>query len=134
MARQTVNFKITDDGRDKNKVFVLTELPCSRAESCAMRILLELIASGFELPEGYEKMGMAGIYKLGIKSLAYLPWTVLEPVMDEFWTCIQIMPDPSKAHVVRNLIEEDIEDVATRIKLRMEVLKLHTGFSMTDAN
>ena len=38
------------------------------------------------------------------------------------------MPDPSKPHVVRNLIEEDIEEITTRLKLRGEVWKLHTGF------
>src|SRR3546814_21113858 len=42
--------------------------------------------------------------------------------------CVQIMPDPSKTHIVRNLIEEDIEEITTRVKIRAEVWKLHTGF------
>jgi hypothetical protein len=44
------------------------------------------------------------------------------------WECVQIMPDPSKPHVVRALIEQDIEEVATRLKIRGEIWKLHTGF------
>ena len=80
------------------------------------------------MPEGFEHMGMAGMAQLGIKALAGLKWEVAEPLLKEMWTCVQIMPDPSKPHVLRNLIEEDIEDVMTRVKLRAEVWKLHTGF------
>jgi hypothetical protein len=44
------------------------------------------------------------------------------------WDCVAFMPDPAKPQIVRKLFEEDIEEVATRIKLRAEVWKLHTGF------
>jgi hypothetical protein len=105
MARATLNYKVTDEGRDKDKVFVLTELPASKAESWAMRAILALMAGGVELK-----------------------WEVAEPLLAEMWQCVQIMPDPSKTHIIRNLIEEDIEEIATRVKLRAEVWKLHTGF------
>ena len=66
--------------------------------------------------------------EVGIKALAGLKWEVAEPLLQEMWDCVQIMPDPTKPHVVRKLIEEDIEEIATRVKLRAEVWKLHTGF------
>ena len=72
--------------------------------------------------------GMAGMAEVGIKALSGLKWEVAEPLLAEMWQCVQIMPDPSKPHVVRNLIEEDIEEISTRVKLRAEVWKLHTGF------
>lgn len=128
MARATLNYKITDEGRDKDKVFVLTELPASKAESWAMRAILALMAGGVELPEGFDRMGMAGMAEVGIKALSGLKWEVAEPLLAEMWQCVQIMPDPSKTHIIRNLIEEDIEEIATRVKLRAEVWKLHTGF------
>ena len=128
MARNVANYTVTDEGRDQGKVFVLTELPASRAESWAMRALLALMAGGVELPEGFDRMGMAGMAEVGIKALSGLKWDVAEPLLAEMWQCVQIMPDPSKPHVIRNLIEEDIEEIATRVKLRAEVWKLHTGF------
>jgi len=128
MARTTANYTIQDEGRDKDKVFVLTELPASKAESWAMRAILALMAGGVELPEGFDRMGMAGMAEVGIKALSGLKWEVAEPLLAEMWQCVQIMPDPSKTHIIRNLIEEDIEEIATRVKLRAEVWKLHTGF------
>lgn len=128
MARQTANYTVTDDGRDRGKVFVITEMPASKAESWAMRALLALMAGGVEVPDGFERMGMAGMAEVGLRALTGLKWEVAEPLLAEMWECVQIMPDPSKPHVVRGLIEEDIEEVVTRIKLRAEVWKLHTGF------
>ena len=128
MARTVSNYTVTDEGRDNGKVFVLTEMPASRAESWAMRALLALMAGGVEVPEGFERMGMAAMAEVGIKALAGLKWEVAEPLLAEMWSCVQIMPDSSKPHIVRNLIEEDIEEIATRIKIRAEVWKLHTGF------
>ena len=128
MARNTLNYTVTDEGRDKGKTFVLTEMPASRAEAWAMRAILALLANNVELPDGFERLGMAGMAEVGIKALSGLKWDVAEPLLSEMWDCVQIMPDPSKPHVVRPLIEEDIEEVATRLKLRGEVWKLHTGF------
>lgn len=128
MARSTVNYTVTDDGRDFGKVFVLTEMPASKAESWAMRALLALMASGVEVPEGFDRMGMAAMAEVGIRALSGLKWEVAEPLLAEMMECVQVMPDPGKPHVVRRLIEEDIEEVATRVKIRAEVWKLHTGF------
>lgn len=128
MTRKTINFTVTDEGRDKGKTFVLTELAASRAEAWAARALLALMKSGEELPHGFENTGMAGMAQLGIKALAGLSWEVAEPLLAEMWECVQVMPDPTRPHVVRVLIEDDIEEVLTRVKLRAEIWKLHTDF------
>lgn len=128
MARNILNFTVTDEGRDKGKTFVLTEMSASRAENWATRALLALMAGGVDMPEGFERMGLAGIAEIGIKALSNLKWEVAEPLLNEMWECVQIMPDPSKPHVVRALIDEDIEEITTRIKIRAEIWKLHTGF------
>lgn len=128
MARATAKYTVTDEGRDRGKIFVITEMPASRAESWAMRAILALMAGGIELPDGFDRMGMAGMAEVGIKALSGLKWEVAEPLLAEMWECVQFQPDAAKSHVVRPLIEEDIEEVATRIKLRAEVWKLHTGF------
>jgi hypothetical protein len=128
MARKTANVTIQDEGRDRGKVFVLTELPASKSESWAYRALLALIAGGVEVPPGFERMGMAGMAEMGIRALSSLKWEVAEPLLAEMWECVQIMPDPAKPQIVRNLIEEDIEEISTRIKLRAEVWALHADF------
>jgi hypothetical protein len=128
MARAVTNYTVTDDGRDKGKIFVLTEMSASRAESWAMRAILALMGGNVEVPEGFESMGMAGMAEVGLRALGGLRWDIAEPLLAEMWACVQIMPDPSKPHVVRALIEEDIEEIATRLRLRTEVWKLHTGF------
>lgn len=128
MARKSTNYTVTDDNRDKGKVFVITELPAARAESWAFRAILALMEGGVELPPGFERMGMAGIAELGIRALSHLRWEIAEPLLAEMWDCVQIMPDPAKPHVVRPLIDQDIEEVMTRIKIRAEVWKLHTDF------
>ena len=128
MARNTLNYTVTDEGRDKGKTFVLTEMPASRAEAWAMRAILALLANNVELPDGFDRLGMAGMAEVGIKALSGLKWDVAEPLLSEMWDCVQIMPDPSKPHVVRPLIEEDVEEITTRVKIRAEVWKLHTGF------
>lgn len=129
MARKTLDITPSDGSdRDAGKVFVITEMPASQAEAWATRALLALMNGGVDIPEGAENMGMAAMAEVGIKALAGLKWEVAQPLLDEMWTCVQIRPDPHKTHVVRELVEEDIEEISTRIKLRLEIWKLHVGF------
>lgn len=128
MARSTLNYTVKDDGRDFGKVFVLTEMPASKAESWGMRAVLALMAGGVEVPDNFASLGMAAMAELGIRALAGLKWEVAEPLLNEMFECVEFMPDPAKPHVVRKLHENDIEEVSTRIKLRAEVWALHTDF------
>lgn len=134
MARKTLSVTITDEGRDNGKVFLLTELPASRAETWAYRAILALIAGGVELPDGFENMGMAGMAEIGVRALGGLKWEVAEPLLAEMWDCVKFIPDPSKPQIIRQLFEEDIEEIQTRVKLRAEVFKLHTDFLKAVAN
>lgn len=128
MARKTEMYNVTDEGRDYGKRFLITEFSAAQAESWAMRALLALIGANASIPEGFEELGMAGLAELGIKALSGLGWEVAEPLLAEMFTCVQIIPDPSKTHVVRPLIDSDIEEVVTRLKLRAAVFSLHTDF------
>jgi len=125
MARTVKNIRIEDEGRDLGKTFVLTELPASRAEAWAIRALMALVAGNVDIPAGVERMGMAGMAEVGIKAIGGLKWEIAEPLLDEMWACVQILTDSG---VVRPLIETDVEEILTRVKLRAEVWKLHAGF------
>ena len=128
--RKTVIITIQDEGRDKGKIFILTELPAVQAEKWAYRALLALARSGVEIPPNLAGAGFAGIAILGFQALAHIDFNDLEPLLDEMMSCIQYRPDPSNVQYSRPLMVDDIEEIATRIKLRAEVYTLHTGFSL----
>ena len=122
---------ITDDGRDKGKVFVITEMPVSRAEKWAFRAVFAMGKSNadFDLdPRG----GMAQLVVLGIKSFLSMDFEDAEPLMDEMFSCVMIQPDQTRPDVTRPLVESDIWEISTRLKLRMEVIGLHVNFSIAD--
>lgn len=127
MARQTTTYTVTDEGRDNGKTFLLTEMPSSQAEAWAIRTLLALAKSGVDIPDS-ENLSLAKMAEVGFKAISGLNWDVAKPLLDEMFSCIRIIPDISKPHVVRDLIEQDIEEVKTRMMLRIEVWKLHTDF------
>jgi hypothetical protein len=133
VARKVVDVTITDEGRDKGKTFVLTEMPASQAEKWAMRLLLALTraakdGAGIEIPDNLIEQGMAGVAQLGVKALAGVSFAEAEFLMDEMFRCVQIR----QPAIVRALVEDDIEEVRTRFKLRVELIALHTGFSLPD--
>ena len=125
MARKTLTITIDASGRDKGKIFVLTEMPASQAERWALRALSALAGSGVEVPDDLKDAGFAGLARLGIQAFGNLPWEKAEPLLDEMFRCVQCQPSPK---VVRDLVEDDIEEIATRLKLRMELFKLHADF------
>lgn len=135
MARHVKDWKVETEGRDKGKIFRLTEMTSSRGEKWAYRALLALAGGSAQLPEGFESTGWAGLAQVGFKGLMSLPWPLLEPLLDEMMECVQIVPDPKNLSFARDLEPEggqgdyDIEEITTRPALRMEIFKLHVDFS-----
>jgi hypothetical protein len=128
MARREARVVVDAKGRDKGKIFVLTEMSADKAERWATRLLFALINNGAEFPENIISMGMAGIAAIGIKSLGKLPFEQAEPLLEEMFECVRIQPNVKDPNLTRILIEDDIEEVATRIYLRKELFKLHIDF------
>jgi hypothetical protein len=134
--RKTKMVQITDEGRDKGKSFLLTEMPAAKAEKWAMRVLLLVAQSGADIPGGANS-GMAGLAALGIQTiLGGMHFEAFEPLLDQMMTCVQIIPDLKQPDYFRPLIDDDvnadIEEITTRIKLRVEVFNLHVNFSFGD--
>lgn len=124
MPRRTLDVTITDDNRDKGKTYRLTELPASQAEEWAMRAFLAMAQAGIDVPQETASSGVAGLASMGFENLGKIPWELAKPLMDEMMTCVQSVQPAG----VRRLIEDDIEEVSTRLKLRLELIKLHTDF------
>ena len=133
MARKSTKYTVQSEGRDKGRTFLITEMSASQAESWAYRMILAVANGGIELPEGFETAGMAGIAELGIQVLSKLKWKDAEPLLKEMFDCVQVIPDVGRANMVRPLIEEDIEEIKTRMELRYEIWNLHTSFLNADA-
>lgn len=122
--------------RDRGKMYHLKEWPAARAERWAERMGIALSRSNSELKMSLSGIGMEGIAIMGINALmmgGIDPDAVL-PLWDELLECVQIIRDPRHPEIVQPIIsDDDIEEVATRIFLRSEVLRLHTNFSPADA-
>ena len=127
--RKTSHITIQDEGRDKGKVFVLTEKSAIEADKWGIRALLALSKSGVPIPPEFMEMGIIGVLAVGIHRLAGVSFGDLEPLLDEMLTCVEIMPTPGRPDIIRKLMSDDIEEVKTLQTLRMEVFRLHTGFS-----
>jgi len=133
MARKELTVTITDAGRDLGKAFLLREMSASQAEWWAMRAMMALAKSGVEIPDDIASAGLAGVASMGIKAFGGMNYLDAAELMYEMMQCVSVIPDPSRPQVIRGLIEDDIEEVKTRLKLRMELFTLHTGFSLPGA-
>ena len=134
MPRKTADVVIAEEGRDKGKCFFITEMSAAQAEKWAYRALFLAAQAGVDVGN---VRGMAGIAVAGIQAIMGIRFAEVEPLLDEMFSCVQVRPDyanhdPGKALFMRALIETDIEEVMTRVRLREEVLKLHLGFSIAD--
>ena len=128
MARKELRYTVSAEGRDKGKVFVLTEMSARRGHAWATRALFAVMNGGVDLGDGLIGAGFAGLAAVGIKALGNISVNVGAPLMDELFSCVVIMPDPSKPQVTRPLIDDDTEEVATLFLLQKEVLGLHIDF------
>lgn len=136
MGRKTHTIVVEAEGRDKGKMFTLTEMAPSQAEKWAFRALLALAKSGVEVPENIASAGLAGVAALGIKAFSGLSFEDAEPLLDEMFSMVSFVPDPARPSIKRGyggvgpIIEDDIEEISTRLRLRKELFFLHTNFSM----
>jgi hypothetical protein len=129
MARNEKFVTITAKGRDKGKVFKLTEMPAMQAEKWAIRAFLALARGGIEIPEDIAQTGLQGIAMMGLKMFGSMKFEDAEPLLDEMLGCVEAVPDPANRAVTTSLFESSIEDPKTLITLRREVFGLHVDFS-----
>lgn len=138
-----VVFVRAEYGRDRGKIFKIKEWSAARAEHWAVRALLAYNRGGGELNlPGLYGMGMVAIVYLGIQTFlrGFMKSEEVIPILDELLECVAIVRDPKAKDAITGsmvadnvLSENDIEEVPTRMWLRSEVIKLHTGFSPADA-
>ena len=144
MARKTKLVTVGDEGgRDKGKIFLITELSAFDGEDWTLRALRLAQRAGTDVPGGIQG-GMAAVAAIGIMTILSSATDIdeLRPLFADMMACVQIMTDPKTQHV-RKLIDrganaqggvnEDIEESGTRLLLRKEWLDLHLNFSVAEA-
>lgn len=128
MARHTRTITIEDEGRDKGKVFILTEMPATAAEKWATQVGYLLSQAGISEGAKAQESGMAGLASIPLESVASLK-ALQDPSLDAWWECVRYqhradqMPQP--------ILQGEacqIEEIATVQRLRIAVLELHVGF------
>ncbi|MBG0644805.1 hypothetical protein I4P28_20970 [Enterobacter kobei] len=128
MARKELYYTVEDEGRDNGKKFYIREMSATQAEWWAIRAILAMANNGINLPDNLSDMGMAGMAKVGLEMVAKIPPEDARPLLDELMKCVQAVPNPDDLNIKRPLIDDDTEEVITRLKLRGEVFKLHVDF------
>lgn len=129
---------ISTDGRDRGKMFRLTEMPADQGEKWAFRALLAMSRGGMQLPAGIFDAGMAGLASIvpyllivGLRSLHAAQWAELEPLLDEMMTCVKYQPPGGlPPQELISGINSQIEEIRTRVELRKEVLEMHVDPSL----
>ena len=130
MARRHDRVVIEREGRDKGKVFWITEMSATQAEYWAGRMLSMLAAGNTDVPSGFFQMGFEGCAAwIAVRGIGGIDWVIAKPLLDEMMACVTFQPDPSK-NVQRALLEDDIEEVVTRFTLREAWFDTHLGFSV----
>lgn len=131
---ETKDVVITEDGRDKGKLFVITELPARQAERLGRRVLMAIGKSSVSFEPDEMQSGLEGIAALastGLRALAGVDPDQLEPLLDEMLGQVVFVPNPADRTVTVGfpLFFDQIEEVKTILVLRDEVVNLQLGFS-----
>lgn len=128
MARLTTDITIDAEGRDKGKTFRLTEMSAQAGEKWAMRAVLALGHAGYQVPDNLLGGGMAVLASIGFSALLRVDFFEAEPLLDEMIACVSFVSDGQR-DIIRKVMDQDIEEVETILRLREGVAALHLGFS-----
>ena len=117
-----------DYGRDAGKLFRITEMSAVKAEKWCLRAFFMLLNAGVEVPDDVASGGFAGLMAMGLEAFTRVPYEAALPLWDELMECVKYIPTPKQPNLTRPLIDEDVEEVQTLLKLRKTVFDLHIEF------
>lgn len=126
MALKTKQITI-EHGRDKGRVFLITEMSAAHADNWAMRALIALANGGVDLGGLSPQQGMMGMVGVALDALGRLKADDAIPLLNELLDCVQIIPEGGQPRPL-NMDFNDVEDFTTLWRLRKEVFALHTDF------
>lgn len=128
MARKIEALVISDEGRDKGKTFILTEMPAYQGIKWADRCLLAMASGGAMVPDAGG--GIIGLIAAGVGSLDKLEYATVEPLLEELLHCCKYQHAPNlPLQAIFNGDACQIEEIKTFWTIRIALFHLHLGFS-----
>ncbi len=148
MARIKKTVAVEKDGRDKDKLFEITEMSAWDTNQWGIRCAKQLAKSGIDLPQEIVDLGIAGVVSTFKKSLiskskeadeygssfvkafmvlaAGVEEEKLFILLNDLLSCVKFKN--KKGDAMDLLIDEHIEDSSTLNLLYSEVFQLHNFF------
>jgi hypothetical protein len=130
MPRRTQTITIEEEGRDKGKVFILTEMPATQGEKWAMQLMYLLTQTGVPLDAGLLSSGMSGLATAVSTAGVALLRALQDSSLDAWRDCVRYQHEPN--HPLQPINWDSaacqIEEIKTIGQLRMAVIELHTAF------
>jgi hypothetical protein len=132
-VRRTLDVTIEADNRDKGKVYHLEEMDAWSALLWAKHAVSAAARNGTDLGalDIADMSSMESLLRLGLTRIMSAPDRETDDLVREaIFKCVKFKPGPN---ALRGLMDGDIEEIATYLKLSMELASLHVGFSIGGA-
>lgn len=131
MARRIADVVVSAEGRDKGKTFRITEWPAWQAEEWGLRVMSCASRAGIQIPEEAMAGNMLVVAAYGLQALTAASYDEMRPLLVEMMETVVFVPAPMEnPTITRRLVDDDTEEVATRVWLRDRIIEVHTGFSL----
>ncbi|HFR9155110.1 hypothetical protein [Yersinia enterocolitica] len=129
MSRKQITYTVEDEGRDKGKEFIITEMSAWDAEELSEEIYRAMGHGEFNsLPADVVAMGVAGLATVGISVLAAAPASVSRPISDRILSTVEIVITNEGKDINRAIKPIDFEEISTIRTLKDKVFELNFGF------
>ncbi|HDL7611604.1 TPA: hypothetical protein PXP01_001296 [Yersinia enterocolitica] len=129
MSRKQITYIVEDEGRDKGKEFIITEMSAWDAEELSEEIYRAMGHGEFNsLPADVVSMGVAGLATVGISVLAAAPASVSRPISDRILSTVEIVITNEGKDITRSIKPIDFEEISTIRTLKDKVFELNFGF------
>lgn len=130
MSRKEIPFIVTDEGRDKGKEFIITEMSAWDADELAQDIFRAMGDSNYTgIPADVIAMGCAGLATVGLSVLSASSPDVSRTLRDRLMSTVQIVithEGKRKERKVNGTL--DFEEVQTIRQVMDQVFKVNFDF------
>lgn len=136
MARNTKIVVVPQEGRDKGKQFLITEMSAAQGAEWATRVFLALANVNVDLPDGVIGAGMEGMARIGMRALFKIPYAQARPLLNDLLSCVKRIEDARQPFPRPLVIDpanpdgDDVQEMGTYFFLYGEVFEILTGFSI----
>lgn len=130
MSRKEIPFIVTDEGRDKGKEFIITEMSAWDADELAQDIFREMGDSNYTgIPADVIAMGCAGLATVGLSVLSASAPDVSRTLRERLMSTVQVVITHEGKTQMRKVNGSiDFEEVQTIRQVMDQVFKVNFDF------